>query len=104
MDKAIELVVQVGALGLLGYIIFWVTREGAPKFWTAMDGIKNAITENTQETKSVKEGQKQQLSLAQQTVDLLVRLVDRDDQVGEETMRVARKLEDSKAEQKSQEG
>lgn len=47
MENVTEWIVQLGALGLLGYLIVWVTRSGAPMLFSRLDGIQSAIETNS---------------------------------------------------------
>ena len=46
MDQVPQLVLQSGALGLLAYLIFWTTKDGAPKLFEHLSGLRSAV-ENT---------------------------------------------------------
>lgn len=43
MEEAVQLLLQGGALGLLAYLIWWTTREGAPQLFSRLGGIQVAI-------------------------------------------------------------
>lgn len=43
MEEAVQLLLQGGALGLLAYLIWWTTRDGAPQLFTKLGGIQSAI-------------------------------------------------------------
>ncbi len=57
MKEGMELVLQFGALGLLGGLIFWGTRSGWPQMFEALAGIRVAIERNTSQLKSFDEHQ-----------------------------------------------
>lgn len=48
MPEAVEWIIQGGALGLLGYLVIWATRTGAPNLFKALGGIKTAVDKNTE--------------------------------------------------------
>ncbi len=54
-EEAIQLLFQGGALGLLGYLILWTTREGAPKLFERLAAIQVAITANTNKMANLEE-------------------------------------------------
>lgn len=43
MELLVQLVMQAGALGLLTYLIWWVTQTGAPQLFTCLIGIKGSL-------------------------------------------------------------
>lgn len=43
MDQAVQMLLQGGALGLLSYLIYWMTQSGAPKLFERLGGIQVAI-------------------------------------------------------------
>lgn len=43
MEPFVQLVVQSAALGLLAYLIWWVTQTGAPQLFVCLMGIKEAM-------------------------------------------------------------
>lgn len=43
MEQVVQLVLQAGALGLLTYLIWWVTQTGAPQLFVCLTGIKSAL-------------------------------------------------------------
>ena len=88
MDTALQLILQGGAFSLLAYIVFWVTRDGAPKAWTAADRIARSIDANTAKLGDVEKIQSQQTRL-------LIRLVENQRVVGDETLSVVRELKKS---------
>jgi len=53
LEQAVQLIVQTGALGLLGYLIFWATRSGVPSIVGTMNGIREAIDANTRRLTSL---------------------------------------------------
>ena len=85
MDSALQLILQGGAFSLLAYIVFWVTRDGAPKAWAAGERIARSIDANTTKLGDVEKIQTQQTRL-------LIRLVENQKMVGEETLTVVKDL------------
>lgn len=53
MENITEWIVQLGALGLLGYLIIWTTRTGGPMLFTRLDGIQTAIEKNSERLKAL---------------------------------------------------
>lgn len=58
MEQFVQLVMQSGALGLLAYLIWWVTRTGAPQLFTCLIGIKGSLDSVTSRLENVEDGQK----------------------------------------------
>lgn len=55
MEAAFQLALQFSALGLLGYLIFWTTRDGAPKLFALLAGIQVAIEANSNRLEQLEE-------------------------------------------------
>ena len=53
MEEAVQLLLQGGALGLLGYLIWWTTKEGAPQLFARLGGIQEAILTNNHRLQNV---------------------------------------------------
>jgi hypothetical protein len=43
MENGVQMMLQGGALGLLAYLIYWMTQSGAPKLFDRLGGIQVAI-------------------------------------------------------------
>jgi len=43
MEQAVQLVIQGGALGLLAYLIWWVTQTGAPQLFSCLININGSL-------------------------------------------------------------
>lgn len=43
MEPFVQLVVQSAALGLLSYLIWWVTQTGAPQLFTCLMNINGSL-------------------------------------------------------------
>ena len=56
-DVAVDIVIQFGALGLLGYLIIWLTRVGGPMLFQNLSAIQEAIRENSERLQSLEVSQ-----------------------------------------------
>jgi len=56
-DVAVDIVIQFGALGLLGYTIIWLTRVGGPMLFQNLSAIQEAIRENSKRLQSLEVSQ-----------------------------------------------
>jgi hypothetical protein len=52
-DVAVDIVVQFGALGLLGYMIIWLTKVGGPLLFHHLGAIESAIEHNSRRLQSL---------------------------------------------------
>lgn len=43
MEATLQIVMQTGALGLLAYLIWWVTQTGAPQLFTCLTNINGSL-------------------------------------------------------------
>lgn len=55
METGVQLLLQGGALGLLGYLIWWTTREGAPKLFTHLGNIAAAMQSTSERLDKLEE-------------------------------------------------
>lgn len=56
-DVAVDIVIQFGALGLLGYTIIWLTKVGGPLLFQNLGAIQEAIRENSRRLQSLEQSQ-----------------------------------------------
>jgi hypothetical protein len=47
MEPFVQLVVQSAALGLLSYLIWWVTQTGAPQLFAILSTFSTTVASNT---------------------------------------------------------
>lgn len=50
-----QLVIQMGALGLLGYLLYWTTQKGAPDLFRALGGIQEAMLNHSNRLSKLEE-------------------------------------------------
>lgn len=79
MDATLQVILQGGALGILAYLIFWVTRSGGPKLFDALFGIKSAMEAHTLKLEQFERTN-------DRLVDVVSRLARETKEIGEETL------------------
>jgi mannose-1-phosphate guanylyltransferase len=58
VETGVQLLLQGGALGMLAYLIWWTTREGAPKLFTHLSGIATAMQSTASRLEALEEAVK----------------------------------------------